>query len=59
MAMDIVGADKLMWGTDMPSVVCYETYEDLKRFIWEVPGITAEELEKIYYTNATEAYSFN
>ena len=49
----------MAWGTDMPSVVCYETYEDLKRFIWEVPGITAEELEKIYYTNATEAYSFN
>lgn len=23
--MVIVGAEKLMWGTDIPSVVCYET----------------------------------
>ena len=58
MAMDIVGADRLMWGTDMTSVICYEKLEDLQRYIREVPGITEEELQDIYYNNALKAYDF-
>ena len=58
MAMDIVGPDKIMWGTDMPSVVCFETIQDLRDFVREVPGITEQELEDIYYNNALKAYRF-
>ena len=57
-AMDIVGADKLMWGTDMPSVICYERLEDLQTYLTQVPGITEAELQDIYYNNALKAYDF-
>ncbi|MDD3368194.1 MAG: amidohydrolase family protein [Lachnospiraceae bacterium] len=59
MAKDIVGADHLMWGTDLPSVMCYDTYTHLKDFLEQCPGFSQEELESVYYKTALEVYPFD
>lgn len=55
-AKDIVGADKLMWGTDIPSVLVQNSYKKLLDYITESDVFTAEELERVYYKNALEVY---
>ena len=57
-AKEIVGADKLMWGTDIPSVLFRGTYAELTDYLTEGELFTAEELEKVYYKNALEVYPF-
>lgn len=57
-ARDIVGVEHIMWGTDLPSVVCYDTYTHLSDYL-EISGIfTKEELDLIYYQNALRVYPF-
>lgn len=56
MAKEIVGADKLIWGTDVPSVLVYDTYEELLGFVTESGIFTEEELAGVLYDNAIEAY---
>ena len=56
MAKEIVGADKLIWGTDVPSVLVHDTYEDLLHFVTESGIFTEKELEGVVYGNAIEAY---
>lgn len=57
-AMEIVGHKKLLWGTDVPSVLIYETYQDLLNYVREIPGITEAQVQDLVYSNALEAYSF-
>ena len=47
MAKEIVGADKLIWGTDVPSVLVYDSYEDLLTFVTEAGIFTEEELDGV------------
>lgn len=55
-AKKIVGADKLIWGTDVPSVLTRERYQKLADYIVNSGLFTEEELEKIFWSNACRAY---
>lgn len=57
-ACDIVGYQKLLFGTDVPSVLCYDSYRKLTDFFSSTGEFTQEQLEAIYYGNALKAYSF-
>ena len=58
-AKDIVGMDKLMWGTDLPSVLWYATYAQLRDYILKADFLTEEEKEKLFWKNAEYVYPFN
>ncbi len=55
-AVDIVGADRLMWGSDMPSAMTKDTYRHFIDFVAENPLIRQEEKQKIFYDNAQRLY---
>lgn len=55
-AKRVVGAEKLMFGTDMPGNLCRDTYAHLKDYITESGVFTEEELEKIFYSTADKVY---
>ncbi len=55
-AKGIVGADKLMWGTDLPSVLFKSTYEQLSEYIEESGIFTEGELGQVFYQNAYKVY---
>lgn len=59
LAKNIVGAEKLMWGTDIPSVLFKGSYQELRDYLREEEIFTEAELEKIYYKNALEVYPFS
>lgn len=58
LAKDIVGYQKLLWGTDVPSVLTKESYSNLCKYIIEADIFTEKELEAVFYHNALEAYPF-
>lgn len=51
-AADIVGADRLLWGSDMPSAMTRDTYRHFIDFIALHPGLSGQDKEKILYGNA-------
>lgn len=55
-AADIVGADKLMWGTDAPYAATQDSYEHLADYLLKTDKFTQKELEDIYYNNAKKVY---
>lgn len=55
-AADIVGADRLMWGTDAPYAATQDTYEHLTDYLLKTDKFTQKELEDIYYNNAKKVY---
>ncbi|MGA2501661.1 MAG: amidohydrolase family protein, partial [Tepidisphaeraceae bacterium] len=55
-ARDIVGADRILWGSDLPSVVVNATYRELIDYIAECGLFSTEELRKIYTENANRVY---
>ncbi len=56
-ARDIVGAGRLMWGTDSPGcLVKHVYYELLRAQVLENPALTGCDREKILYENATHVY---
>jgi predicted TIM-barrel fold metal-dependent hydrolase len=58
MAADIVGAERLLWGTDVPSVLCRDSYRHLLDYL-EVSGLFREsELQAMLGENAAEVYPF-
>ena len=57
-AKNIVGTEKLIWGTDLPSVLYYSSYQELYKYLLETDFLTAEELDEIFYQNALKAYRF-
>jgi len=56
MAKDIVGADKLLWGTDMPMTVTMDSYQHLIDYVASEKIFTDAELENFYYKNAHGVY---
>lgn len=55
-AKEVVGADRLMFGSDMPSTLTRDSYANLKNYIIESGVFTQPELEKIFYSTAEEIY---
>jgi hypothetical protein len=55
-AKSVVGADKLMFGTDMPGNLCRDTYDHLKDYIINGGVFTQSELENIFYNTAQKIY---
>lgn len=56
-AINIVGSDKIMWGTDFPSAMKNNTYKDSYTYIEESNILTKEEKENILYNNAKKLFS--
>ena len=57
-ACSIVGYEKLLWGTDIPSVLCSDSYQHLADYFVQGGGFSEHEVRAIFYGNAMKAYSF-
>lgn len=55
-AKRMVGSDRLMFGTDMPSNLCRDTYAHLTDYIKLSGVFTDRELEDIFYNTANSVY---
>lgn len=55
-AKSIVGADRLMFGSDMPSALSRDSYEHLKDYIIESGVFNGKELEDVFYNTAQKIY---
>lgn len=55
-AKAVVGADRLMFGTDMPSALCRDTCAHLISYITESGVFTEKELEQVMYSTADGVY---
>ena len=55
-AVDIVGADRLLWGSDMPSAMTRDTYRHFIDFIALHPGLDSGDKEKILCRNAEKLF---
>ena len=57
MAVDLVGANKIMWGTDVPGLLTVATYRQLVDLGWaHTDFLSSEDQEKIMGLNAAEVY---
>ena len=55
-AKEVVGAEKLMFGSDVPSNLCRDSYQHLTGYIGNSGVFSEEELELIFYTTADKVY---
>ena len=55
-AIEILGADRLMWGTDAPFAAVQDTYEHLSDYLEKTDMLSEKELEAVYYNNAYKVY---
>lgn len=55
-AKRVVGSDRLMFGTDMPSNLCRDTYAHLTDYITLSGVFTEKELDDIFYNTANAVY---
>ena len=55
-AKEVVGADRLMFGTDMPSTLCRDTCAHLISYIIESGVFTDGELGQVMYSTADSVY---
>ena len=55
-AKRVVGSDRLMFGTDMPSNLCRDTYAHLTDYITLSGVFTDSELDDIFYNTANAVY---
>jgi predicted TIM-barrel fold metal-dependent hydrolase len=53
---DSIGADRLVWGTDVPWALVHSTYKQLLGYIKECPFLSEEEKKKIMGDNAYGVY---
>lgn len=58
-AKEIIGADRLMFGSDMPSALTKASYEQYINYIIESDTFTKDELNKVFYENAKRIYFKN
>ncbi len=56
-AIDIVGEDSILWGSDFPAAMNYCSYEESYRYIEESLLFSEEEKRKILYENAKRIFS--
>jgi hypothetical protein len=50
------GADKPVWGSDIPGALCYGTYVQLADAFEGCPLFTGEQKDRIFHQNAHQAY---
>ena len=55
LAIEIVGDDKLMWGSDMPTSLTKSSYDNFINYIMN-SDIPLSSKQKIFYDNANELY---
>ena len=55
-AKEILGAKRLIWGTDSPWSATFNTYNELATWLENVDIFTKEELEDVFYNNAQRVY---
>ena len=55
-AADTVGADRLIFGTDLPSNLCNFTYQSMIETVTLAPGFTDEEKQLMMYGNAERVF---
>jgi predicted TIM-barrel fold metal-dependent hydrolase len=55
-AKEILGADKIIWGTDLPIVLTKYDYGKLISSISESDVFTGKELDEVFHDNAVKAY---
>jgi len=58
-AKEVVGAEKLLFGTDMPGCLCRESYAHLVDYIIKGGVFSDCECERVFYSNADEVYFGN
>ena len=56
LARDLVGADKLMFGTDLPSALKEDVYQNYIGYLEEAESLSDREKEMIFYENAERVY---
>lgn len=56
LARDIVGSEKLLWGSDVPCPLTRESYSRLMDYLSESRIFTEGQLEGVFHDNACEAY---
>lgn len=54
--IDIVGEDRLMWGSDVPSTLTRDSFQHFIDFVAESPLLSETEKQKIFYDNANKVY---
>jgi predicted TIM-barrel fold metal-dependent hydrolase len=54
--IDSYGADKPVWGSDVPGALCDGTYAQLVDAFENCAGLTEEQKQKMFYQNALNAY---
>jgi predicted TIM-barrel fold metal-dependent hydrolase len=57
-AKNTVGARRLIWGSDAPSTLAFNSYHDLIYMIVESGIFTDDELDDVFYGNARRVYPF-
>ncbi|MGT2929074.1 amidohydrolase family protein [Streptococcus dentasini] len=55
-AKEILGAKRIIWGTDSPWSATFNTYEELATWLEHTDLFTREELEDVLYNNAERVY---
>ena len=55
-AVEIVGAERLLFGTDLPSNLCHYSYAGMVNTVAEDTELTAEQRQRILYDNAREVF---
>jgi len=53
---EVVGTERILWGTDIPSVVVYSPYRDLAQYVIESGVFNQAELEQVFALNARRVY---
>ena len=56
-AMNILGNDKILWGSDFPAAMNYCSYEESYKYIENSTIFTQEEKENILYNNAYKLFN--
>lgn len=56
LAAELVGADRLLFGSDIPSTLVADSYENYIQYILESKKLTQQEKEMIFYNNAWDVY---
>ena len=55
-AKDILGADRIMFGSDLPSTLCRDSYENLLNYALLSDVFTEEEKQDVFYNTANKIY---
>ena len=56
LARGLVGATRLIWGSDAPSATTADSYRRLLDYLVQAPGWTAPDLELVLHDSACQAY---